>query len=229
MATGPLSILKRYLPLVVGVVPLAAVSVAHWLGVEAGQLPGCIPYLDGCVSISATGRTAPGSFIFKPVYLAFGLVLTAIWSLVVDWARAFPRPPRQSRTRMILGFGIAGALALMVYTSFLGTSGPFYEFMRRFGIYVFFVGTVVAQLVTSLALPPGILRRWMLFVVSLPFVLGALNLVLKYLLDDANAAENRIEWIVSLTMQAWFVLLYVAWRQTGFQHASTSGSTNAQR
>ena len=229
MATGPLAILIRYLPLAVGVVPLTAVSVAHWLGVEAGQLPGCIPYVDGCVSISATGRTAPGSFIFKPVYLAFGLVLTAIWSLVVDWSSAFPRPPTQNRTRMILGFGIAGALALMVYTSLLGTSGPFYEFMRRFGIYVFFVGTVVAQLLTRLALPTGTLRRWMLLVVSLPFVLGALNLVLKYLLDDANAAENRIEWIVSLAMQAWFVLLHVAWRQTGFPGAATTGSTSAHR
>ena len=33
---------------------------------------------------------------------------------------------------------------------------------------------------------------------------------------DADAPENAIEWIASLSMQAWFVGLYVAWRRSGF-------------
>jgi hypothetical protein len=103
--------------------------------------------------------------------------------------------------------------------------------MRRFGIYGFFVGTALAQLLLSLTLVAqtrgsgtyglGGLPLQMLVLAILPFVLGILNLVLKSLLDDADALENSIEWIASLMMQVWFVLLYVAWRRTGFRVAVT--------
>ena len=122
--------------------------------------------------------------------------------------------------------GAIGSLALVVYVTFLGTTEAFYEFMRRFGIYFYFLGTVIAQLLLSLTLVTyarteaktslGRLPKQMLVLVALPFVLGILNLILKATLDDADAFENSIEWIASLSMQSWFVLLYFAWRRTGF-------------
>jgi putative effector of murein hydrolase len=103
--------------------------------------------------------------------------------------------------------------------------------MRRFGIYGYFLGTAIAQLMLSLTLAAFAtqndaldLKRlaWlMLALVTLPFVLGILNLVLKVVVDDYGAGQNRIEWITNLAMQAWFVLLYVAWRRTGFRVAVT--------
>ena len=130
--------------------------------------------------------------------------------------------------------GVVASLALIVYTTFLGTTEPFYEFMRRFGIYVYFLGTALAQLLLSLTLAsyarmesePSLWRlsRQMLVLVALPFVLGILNLILKAALDDANAVENSIEWIASLCMQTWFVLLYIAWRRTGFEVAVGFGN-----
>jgi hypothetical protein len=132
---------------------------------------------------------------------------------------------------VIVTSGIFAAAALIVYVTFLGTSEPIYEFMRRFGIYGFFVGTALAQLLLSLTLVAqtrgsdsyglGGLPLQMLVLAILPFVLGVLNLVLKSMLDDADAVENSIEWIASLMMQVWFVLLYVAWRRTGFRVAVT--------
>ena len=62
----------------------------------------------------------------------------------------------------------------------------------------------------------------------LPFVLGLLNFTLKAVLDDADRIENRIEWIVTLSMQLWFVLLYFAWRTTGFRVSVVTDSDRSK-
>ena len=219
-----------------GIIPLLAITVAHWLGVDAGFLPGCIPYIEGCTSISATGRHPPGSFLFRAVELPFAAFLAILWYLVAGWLKALGETP--SLPRWILVCGLTGALALVIYTTFLGTHEPLYEFMRRFGIYFYFAGTMLAQLFASLAFnryskltpAPGLLRlaRSMLALTLLPVILGILNLVLKNLLDDTNRVENRIEWIVALMMQAWFVLLYLAWRKTGFGIAVTADRADSR-
>ena len=227
--TTSLATFARQLPLAAGLLPLFAATGAHWLGVEAGHLPACIPYVEGCTSISATGRHPPGSFLFKAVQMPFAIVLAVVWILALDWLNTFPRQPSTLRARLILVFGLSGAAALLVYTSFLGTTEPFYEFMRRFGIYVYFAGTVFAQILVSVGLRIGALGSWMRRVAMLPFLLGILNLVQKSVLDDPDAMENRIEWVAALGMQLWFVLLYVAFRRSRLDVAVTTGSTSAHR
>jgi hypothetical protein len=56
----------------------------------------------------------------------------------------------------------------------------------------------------------------MLVLCLMPFALGILNLVQKSVLPDAtaDALENSIEWIASLMMQAYFFVVFVAWRRT---------------
>lgn len=225
MATS-LGTFVRHLPLAAGLLPLVAVTGAHWLGVEAGHLPACIPYIDGCTSISATGRKPPGSFLFKAVQMPYALALIVIWATTLDWLRTLQRQPSALRARLIVGIGVSGAAALLVYTSFLGTTEPFYEFMRRFGIYLYFAGTVFAQLFVSVGLRIGSLGNWMRRVAMLPFLLGLLNLVLKSVLDDPDIAENRIEWLAALGMQAWFVMLWFAFRQSALRVTVTTDSTS---
>jgi hypothetical protein len=200
----------RFLPLLVGIAPIVAAWAAYALNVVAGNLPSCMPFVDGCVSISATGRTPPGSLVFKAVLLPQGALLGVLWWLASAWLREVA--PLSRSAAAVLGAGLIAAIALIVYVTFLGTHGPVYEFMRRFGIYFYFLGTVLSQLLLSLAMPPSRLRRAMLVIVITPFLLGISNLLLKALLDDSNDLENSIEWISALLMQAWFVLLYFAWR-----------------
>lgn len=226
----------RCLPLVAGILPLLAVTVAHWLGVQSGRLPSCLPYLDGCLSISATGRHPPGSYLFKAVHLPLAAALVFLWLCVSAWLRSMSGDAASTRAALIAVCGMVGAGALLVYTTFLGNTVPIYEFMRRFGIYFYFLGTVLAQLLTSLALlsnNKGLnritnLARWMAALAIFPFLLGILNLVLKNTLADADTAENRIEWIAALSMQGWWVLLFFAWRLTDFHVAVSTDSTSAR-
>ncbi len=198
------------------------------------MLPSCFPYIDGCTSISSTGRHPPGSLLFRAVHLPQGVLLLFLWYFSVQWLRALHAGARRSTELVVLISGTIGGLALIVYTTYLGTTEPFYVFMRRFGIYFYFLGTVLAQLFLALSFlrhakslrSPALVNmaRAMLWLCLTPFVLGILNLIFKALLADAHAVENRIEWIAAVSMHAYFVVLYYAWRRTKVAFAVTAGS-----
>ena len=218
--------LIRLLPLFAGLLPLGAVFVAFWIGVANEVLPACNPFIDGCISISATGRKPPGSFLFRAIMLPQSVLLVVVWYFSVLWLRSLDSALRQSTTIAILVSGIVGATALIIYVTFLGTREPIYEFMRRFGVYFAFLGAGVAQIVIAVALT-RIAKSMQharliqaarimsaLWIVALS--VGLLNAVLKQTLHDPGQSENRIEWIAFVAMQCYFLVLYYAWHLTGF-------------
>ena len=220
--------LLRLLPLVTGILPILAIHGAYFLAVVAERVPACVPYLHGCTSISATGRYPPASYLFKAVMLPEAVFLIAFWILSAAWLRALARCQRSTAgsAAAIAGIGTGGAIALVLYVTFLGTQEPFYELMRRFGVYVFFLLSVVAQLLLAVrvkALAAGMshgrlhrIATWQQQLAMAPLFLGLLNVILKATLDDADTTENAIEWIAVLLMQAYIVLSYFAWTCSGF-------------
>ena len=220
--------LLRLLPLVTGFAPIFAAHASYLIAIRAGILPACIPYIAGCTSISATGRYPPASLLFKSVMMPEAILMAAYWLFSVAWLRSLERAAgRDGNSGTMIGvFGVAGALFLIVYVTFLGTQGPVYDFMRRFGVYLYFLFTVIAQLIlaskvlsvsTQLRVPEVVrITRYQLALALVPFAIGILNLVLKAMLDDATAAERIIEWIFALLMQSYFLLSYYSWRATGF-------------
>jgi len=229
--------LIRLLPLLAGIVPLVAVAGAFWIGVANDVLPSsCIPFLDGCVSISATGRKPPGSFLFRAVMMPQAILLIVVWYFSVLWLRSLDAALRRSTVVAIIVSGIVGAIATIIYVTFLGTKEPIYEFMRRIGIYFGFLGAGVAQIIIAVTLNriANALRhiqlkqlaRVMSTMWLSVILLGVLNVVLKSVLEDSDQWENRIEWIVFIVMQCYFVVLYYAWRATDF---AVSVSTRANQ
>ena len=216
----------RILPLIAGLAPIVGVLLAYWLNVRADNVPACFPPLDGCTSISAAGRYMPGSMPFRAVLLPQAAFLMVVWWLAVEWLRQIS--PQSNNRRAILVIGVISALALVLYVTFLGTKQPFYEFMRRFGIYVYFFGTVVSQFLLSLALPRSGVRSAMLWTTGALLVLGVLNTAQKSFLADPDPMENRIEWVAALLMQGWFLLLYQGWRKSGFRVVVQTDSTSAR-
>ncbi|MDX2410837.1 MAG: hypothetical protein QNK34_02665, partial [Woeseiaceae bacterium] len=56
--------------------------------------------------------------------------------------------------------------------------------------------------------------RFLVAICVVTFCLSILNSVLKLVLEDAGASENRIEWIASVLIQSYFFVLFLAWRST---------------
>lgn len=227
--TGMLDgMLLRLLPILTGLAPIVAAHGAFLIAIQAKVLPACNPYIDGCTSISATGRYPPGSFLFKGIMMPESILMAAYWLFNVAWFRALERSAGRNGDggTMVGVFGVAGALFLIVYVTFLGTQGPFYDFMRRFGVYFYFAFTVIAQLILAskvlsvsrtLHIPQVVrITRYQLGLALVPFAIGILNLVLKNTLEDATAPERIIEWIFALLMHFYFLLTYFSWRATGF-------------
>lgn len=221
----------RLLPLITGFAPILAAHMSYLIAIRYDVLAACIPYIEGCTSISATGRYPPASFLFKSVMMPEAILLAAYWLFSVAWLRSLSRIAGRNDKAgtSIAVFGIVGAIFLIVYVTFLGTQGPVYDFMRRFGIYLYFLFSVIAQLIlaskvlslSSILRMPDVVRitRYQLAVAIIPFALGVLNLILKATLRDPDPAENIIEWIFALLMQSYFLLSYFSWRATGFAGA----------
>ena len=205
----------RGLLLITALGPVIGINLAYWIGVDADVLPSCFPYIDGCTSISSTGRYPPGDRLFRAVMLPQSVLLAVTWYVAVLWLRSLSSGKRSGNA--VLLFGLIGAAELILYVSYLGTKEPFYELMRRFGIYLYFIGTVFAQMILTLSLQRSRVRRAMLWILAIPWLLGVLNFAQKSLRAEPDRMENAIEWIVSLLIQAWFLLLYIAWRNTGFR------------
>jgi len=226
-----------FLPLLAALLPAVAVHISLALAINAEAIPACIPYFEGCASISATGRYAPASYVFKPAFMTQWVLLCLYWGLNARWLQlmADHRADMPKGRLPMMWLGYAAAVSLVVYVTFLGTNEPFYEFMRRFGIYGYFLGTVLAQIWLALATirigrARGIavcrtIGRAQLYLALCPFALGVLNLILKALLPDEQAGryENIIEWLVAALMQAGLALTFWSWRASRFRLAITTG------
>ena len=217
-----------FLPLITGLMPISAIKLSVLIAIDARSIPDCIPYLEGCVSISAIGRYPPASFLFKAVMMAESVVMIAYWLFNVAWLRSLQKlhglPGNVGTAIGVLGTG--GALFLMLYVTFLGTQEPFYEVVRRIGIYFYFALSIIAQIllaVKSKQLGNALqmhsvsrIAKFQLGIATVPFALGVLNLTLKATIANPDPAENIIEWIFALLMHMYFVLSYFSWRDSGF-------------
>jgi len=127
----------RGLLLITALAPVVGINLAYWIGVAHDNLPSCIPYIDGCTSISSTGRYPPGDRLFRAIMLPQAVLLGVTWYATSLWLRVVrPEAGRAATTALVAG--LLGALALIVYVSYLASNDPFYEIMRSYGIYLYF-------------------------------------------------------------------------------------------
>lgn len=207
-----------WLPLAACLLPVATVNLCYALSVQASLVPGCIPYLSGCTSISAAGRYGVAYYLFKIGMLPSAALLAAYWIATRRWLRGLGADDTHA-VRAMVALGVTSAAFLVLYTVFLGSKGEFYGLMRRYGVTVYFSFGALAQmlLVRTLsgmhAVPARILRG-KLVVVSLLLAAGLASLPVGLLAADKDKAENVIEWIFAAVMSGFYLLSWRAWKAT---------------
>lgn len=220
--------------LLCGLAPLLTFHACYVLSASAGIIPWCIPYLDGCTSISATGRHGLGYVLFKGGMLPSAALLIVYWRLCRDWL-THAGDKNATVLRALLWLGIAGALCMMLYTVFLGHKGEVYNLLRRFGVSLGLGLSYLAQLLLVWRLhrlsagargspsPPGILRAktWL---VTLLLVIGLGSIPVSNFIADKDPVENAIEWVFCLLLFSFYLLTAAAWRRTGFRAWTRSPS-----
>lgn len=206
------------LALACGLLPLLATHVAWLLSMDAGYVPACNPYLEGCTSISRAARHGLGNHLFRLAVLPVAVAMMLHWWSCRRWLAERQADARTGGSLPTLG-AVAG-VSLAIYTAFLGTEGAIYEWLRRYGIYGYFGGTALAQLVflralRGLAIQRGIANAMTTLVAGM-LVLGLGSVaVTAVVVDDTRreSLENIMEWLLGLAIVAWFVLHAELWRR----------------
>jgi hypothetical protein len=211
-----------WLPLACALIPVIAVHVAWWLSLRDGHIPFCIPYLEGCTSISRAARHGLGNHVFQFLMLPCAVLQMLFWASARGWLAQVHPDPRAGVSLPWLGL-IAGVF-LILYANFLGTEGEIYRLLRRYGVIVYFAMTYLAQLallrrLPGLALPRGAWRVGVaICMVMLAF--GILSTWASASLDDRafkDAVENVLEWNLGVLLTCWFLLMAWLYRRVGLE------------
>ena len=185
-------------------VPTLTVNVCYAISSAQGLTPACIPYFEGCTSISSAGRYGISYYLFKIGMACSAALLVLFWRQMSDRIRA----ATGRRAPVVAATGIGGAAFLVLYAAFLGSEGDFYFLMRRFGVLLYFGLTMVAQLMALRRLetfaPPWLTRtmKWILF--SMLFF-GFLSIPVMNYMNNKDTFQDIIEWDFSLLMQTYFL------------------------
>ena len=217
----------RIIALLAATLPFFAVHLTWLVAASHGLVEWCNPYIDSCTSISATGRHAPASYLFRATMLPAAVVLALYWWCNYSWLRWMQ--PADGRLRSLcwmLVLGLLACLGLVLYVTVLGEAGAAWRFQRRAGTVLFFSFTFLAQFLLSLQLLalaarlPQIQRlaRGMWWLCCLLLALGILTVVLQAW-DGVmyKSVEDAFEWVLSLLLQANFLLGYLVWRRAGWE------------
>lgn len=210
------------LPLAIALLLVVAAHLAWWLSLRAGHVPACMPYLEGCTSISRAARHGPGNHVFRLLVLPCAALLALHWWSTVRWL-ALRGASRGGGWLLVLG--IAAAVALAVYAAFLGTDGAAYRFMRRYGVVVYFGASYLAQLLflrmgRGAGVPAPRMRAAMLATCALMLALGLGNVGTSALVAAPalkDRIENALEWQMGVLLVAWYLLQARLWWRSGYR------------
>jgi len=191
--------------LLTALTPTFTVNLCYAVSSAQELVPACIPYFEGCTSISSTGRYGISYYLFKA-----GMVCSAAL-LAMYWLRmsALIRSGSGRAAPAAAAVGAGGAAFLVLYTAFLGSEGDIYFLLRRFGTILYFGLTLVAQLMALRRLE-GFAPRWLARAKKAGclamLLLGGASIPVMNYMDNKDAFQNIIEWDLSLLMQMYFLL-----------------------
>lgn len=204
------------LALACALLPVLTVHLAWWLSVADGHIPFCIPYLEGCTSISRAARHGLGNHVFRAIMLPTAMLQILLWLGARQWLAA--RHSNAWAGWSLPWLGLVAGVFLILYGTFLGTEGDIYRLLRRYGVVLYFAATFVAQLVLQRALrdlPAHPSRRGMLGVCLGMLALGLISTAVTAVVIDPAAKdrwENVLEWNLGALLTLWFALLAWRWR-----------------
>lgn len=193
---------------------------AYVLSAQGGYVDWCVPHLTGCDSVSAAGRHGWGFFVFKAMMMPAAGFMVIYWVLSYRWLGLIA--PRVRVDKFILTLGLVGTVFLILYVTFLGSSGDVYRALRRYGTVVFFGCTYLAQLLFAKRIMENVVSpivTWKYRLAIFMFIGGLAFAVLANFFEDDDFLQNISEWNFASALTIFPLLTWILWRHTGFEVA----------
>ena len=118
------------LPFFIGILAIFSGNLAYLVSLNEGFVDACLPYLEGCTSISKTGRYGLASILFKLTILPVMTLLSVYW-LISYTSLKQNVLNKKLRSRIMVISGLIGSLFGILYAAFLGSEGDVYQLLRR--------------------------------------------------------------------------------------------------
>ncbi len=212
----------RTLAILVVILPLLASNGAFLLSAYEGFVPWCIPYIDGCTTISQAGRSGNTIFFYRAVVFPYSVLLMWFWIFSKSWLELLHGHTTKIAW-IIFWLGLAGSISLLIYIDFLGTTGEINRFMRRIGAMLYFTLTPLAQLLMlyqhynilcdkpDVSIKPKVLQ-YQLIILLLMLIIGAISIFLVVTDNITSEIENIVEWNFSLLLNLYFLGMILIWK-----------------
>lgn len=211
-------------------IPIIAAHGAFLFGLWEGVARECVPYFEGCTSISRAAREGNAIFLFRGLMMPTAALLVLFWLFQSIWLKQITQ--KSHPATFVLG--AIGSVFMVLYVDFLGTEGETYQLLRRYGTTLYFALTILAQMfsIRSLQLKSTELdtkiRRYLklqFILMAVYWCLGITNVVIKATdVSWADQAENIIEWHFALYMSFYFGLTAMMWKRSNFNWQFSSES-----
>ncbi len=214
-----------YIPAIAALLPAVGIHLSYLVAASVGHVPWCVPYLDNCTPISATGRQAPESFVFRATIIPTAVLIMVYWTLSYQWLKALASPWRRANRAMVC-LGVIACFGLLLYTTVLGATQDEYRALRRLGTTVFFGLMIPAQIILTLQLNAlsragaapvsrAVCRTLGAVCVAVVAV-GAASFVLAMVSDLHDDVKHAVAWISTMLICLHIFVTGRAWHQTGF-------------
>jgi hypothetical protein len=212
----------RTLAILVITLPLLASNGAYLLSAYEGFIPWCMPYIDGCTTISQAGRSGNTIFFYRAMVFPYSVLLILFWLYSTSWLDLLHGHSTKI-ARIIFWLGLAGSIALLIYIDFLGTTGEMNRFMRRIGAMLYFTLTPLAQLLMlnqhynilrkkpEASINPKVLQ-YQLIIILLMLIIAAISILLFVTDNITYEIENIVEWNFQLLLTLYFSGMIIIWK-----------------
>ena len=219
----------RTLAILVVLLPLLASNGAYLLSAYEGSVPWCMPYIDGCTTISQAGRSGNTIFFYRAVVFPYSVLLILFWLYSKRWLDLLHGHTTKI-AQIIFWLGLTGSIALLIYIDFLGTTGEINRFMRRIGAMLYFTLTPLAQSLMlnqhynilrkkpEVSLNPNVLQ-YQLIILLLMLLIVVISIFLFVTDNITYEIENIVEWNFSLLINLYFAGMILIWKD--YRHVFT--------
>lgn len=220
MQSQPRSIL--FIPIWAALVPLITINVTYLIAADLEHVRTCIPYLQGCASVSSTGRMFPESLIFKAGFLPSALVLAIFWYLCAQFLAI--AGVTSAKLYVLRVLGVVACVSLMTYALTLGQNVGWFPELRRAGIVGFTLCTFLAEVLFWVWYAPlrsnSTRRVWVwLIVLSLALpMLDVISEVAKWSGAPRKLTNNTIAWNAFVVTSAYYAVVARLWWCHGFSY-----------
>ena len=193
------------------IIPILTVTASYLISTYLDLVPKCIPFIEGCTSISRTGRYEPVKYFFKFFMFIYVLFLFFYWNCLIIYIRTENKISLYTLSFLSLIF-------LILYLIFLG-EGKAYEFFRRIGIYIYILFIIFTQYFVSKRIIKNkkfLKNKFSFKFVNLKNLISIFLIILGMLLlpiliikiDEYPNIKNIISWNYFFLVQLYFLISY---------------------